>query len=220
MVVNERIGRLMEHFVALFTLALMLVLLLSACGGTRILTPAPTPGLPFTNDLQAALLTTTDLPPGWERLSSSTSNHLDALPCDTALPDLRLVAATTVFDNSDGERISETLASFHPGDAEAWLTALKAGPDCGAVDEGEQEGTPIVGRVTQPAFPSTGEESYALRVTTNGPSARYVTDLVYVRMGDFILEVGDTTVGRLDPDLTTSIVQQAILDFQGARLTP
>jgi hypothetical protein len=212
----------MEHLFALITLVLMLVLLLTACGGKRTLTPTPTPTLPYVEDLQAALLTTSDLPVGWIAQPGSTSNELSTLSCDRALnlPDVHLVTASESFETADGAHLSEAIAAFHPGEAEAWLTALKDGPQCGGVDQGEQDGTPVVGLVMQPAYPPMGEPSYSLRVTTRGPVATYFTDLLYVRIGDFMIQLGDTVVGRPNPAQMTRFAQQAILDFQGARLAP
>jgi hypothetical protein len=131
-----------------------------------------------------------------------------------------MLTASESFETAAGAHLSEAIAAFHPGDAEAWLTALTDGPQCGGVDQGEQNGTPIVGFVMQPAYPPMGEQSYSLRVTTRGRIATYFTDLLYVRIGDFIIQLGDTVMGRPDPAQTTRFAQQAILDFQGARLAP
>lgn len=207
----------MEHLFVVLALALTLVLLLTACSGKRTLTPVPTPTLPYIEDLQAALLTTSDLPSGWMAQPGSTSNELSTLPCGSELPDVRMVTASAAFETADGEHVSESLAAFHPGDAETWLTALRNGPACDVVNEGDYQGTPIVAHVTQPSTPALGDQSLALRLTSDSPVGTLNTDLVYVRIGDFILQIGDTTIGAPDPDMTTSIVQQAILDFQAAR---
>jgi hypothetical protein len=200
--------------------ALTLVMLLSACGGKRTPTSIPTPGLPYVEDLQAALLITADLPAGWIAQPGSTSKELSTLPCGQSLPDVRMVTATVTFETANGAHLSEGITAFHPGDAERWLTSLEDGPQCSAVDVGEQGGTPIAGRVMQPAFPAIGEQSYSLRLTIDGPTTTYFTDLLYVRIGNFIIQIADTTVGAADPDLTTTIVRKSILDFQAARLTP
>jgi len=210
----------MEHLFVVLALALTLVTLLIACGGKRTPTPVPTPGLPYVEDLQAALLTTADLPAGWVAQPGSTSNELSTLPCGDALPDLRMVTATATFQSSNHSRISESLAAFHPGDAAKWLTSARDSATCTEVNEGDYQGTPIVGHVTQPATPAFGDESFALRLTSGVPSSTYVSDIVCVRIGDFVLQIGDTTVGEAVPELTTTIVKQAILDFQAARLTP
>ncbi|HEX7102873.1 MAG TPA: hypothetical protein VF201_09545 [Nitrolancea sp.] len=118
----------MEHLFVVLALDLMLVMLLIACGSKRTLTPVPTPGFPHIEDLQAALLTTSDLPAGWTAQPVRSSNELSTLPCGAPLPD--------------------------------------------------------------------------------------------VRVGDFILQVGETMAGGVGSDLTTTVVQKAILDFQAARLTP
>jgi hypothetical protein len=131
-----------------------------------------------------------------------------------------MLTATATFQTANGAHLSESLAAYHPGDAETWLTALRNGPACAVVNEGEYQGTPIVARVTQPDAPALGDQSFALRLTSDGPSGTLMTDLVYVRIRDFILQISDSEVGAADPGLTTAIVQQAVLDFQAAKLIP
>jgi hypothetical protein len=210
----------MEHLFVVLALALTLLMVLTACGSKRTPTPVPTPGLPYVEDLQAALLTTSDLPAGWTAQPVRTSNELSTLPCGQTLPDVQMLTATATFQTANGAHLSESLAAYHPGDAEMWLTALQTGPACAMVNEGEYQGTPIVARVTQPDAPALGDQSFALRLISDGPSGTLMTDLVYVRIGDFILQIGDTTVGAADSDLTATIVQQAVLDIQAAKLTP
>jgi hypothetical protein len=77
-----------------------------------------------------------------------------------------------------------------------------------------------VAYITHPAAAALGDQSFAVRLTSDSPAGALITDLVYVRVGDFILQVGDTTIGDANPDLSGSIVQQALLDFQAAHLTP
>jgi hypothetical protein len=212
----------MEHLFVVLALVFMLVLVFNACGGTRTPTPVPTPTLPYGEDLQAALLTTSDLPSGWIAQPGSTSNELDTLSCGRTLtlPNVRMVTASESFVTADGGHLAEAIAAFHPGDAERWLTALEDGPQCGGVDVGEENGTPMVGLVMQPAFPQMGEQSYSLRLTIDGPTTSYFTDLLYVRIGDFIIQLGNTILGKPNPTQTTQFVQQAILDFNAARLAP
>lgn len=198
-------------------LAVAVLLMLTACGdGTP--TRMPTPTLPNAEDLQSALLTLSDLSAGWTSLPDSSSTQLSTLDCGAILPDVRQVAATARFETERGGHLSETIAAFHPGEAEQWLTALQAGTTCTSLNEGENQGTPIAAHVAPLSFPATGDQSFSLKLTTDFGAGRYETDVVCVRVGDFIIQLGTTTVEGADPNLTTSMVQKALDRLRAARL--
>ena len=199
-------------------LAVGILVVLSACSGKSTPAITPTPTLPYVKDLQSALLGLSDLPSGWVSLPGSSSNELSPPICDMMLPDVRMVAATAVFQTDSGAHLSETIAALHPGDAEQWLTALQDGPSCNQINEGENLGTPITAQVTLPAYPAMGDQSFSLRITSDFGGGRYVSDVIYVRAGDFIIQLGTVTIGSADTNFTTSLVQKAIDRLRAAQL--
>jgi hypothetical protein len=63
-----------------------------------------------------------------------------------------------------------------------------------------------------------GDQSFSIRATTDVASGTYLTDVIYVRVGDFIIQLGNVTVGNPDPTLTASLAQQAVDKLKAARL--
>jgi hypothetical protein len=108
--------------------------------------------------------------------------------------------------------------SVEHADAEPWLTALQAGTTCDQISEGDSQGTPITAQITRPAYPPMGDQSFSIRATTDVASGTYLTDVIYVRVGDLILQIGNVTIGAADPNLTASLVQKALDALQAARL--
>jgi hypothetical protein len=114
--------------------------------------------------------------------------------------------------------LSETIAALHRGDTEQWLDALQAGTNCNQISEGDSQGTPITAQITRPGYPPMGDQSFSIRATTDVASGTYLTDVIYVRVGDFIIQLGNVTVGNPDPTLTASLAQQAVDKLKAARL--
>lgn len=207
----------MGRSLVFFALPLALVMLFTACSGKQTPTSVPTPGFPYIEDLQGALLTTADLPAGWTAAQVTTSNELSTLSCGATAPDVQQVSVTAVFQADSGAHLTEAIAAFHSGQAEQWLNALQVGSTCTQISEAGSQGTPIASRVTRPAYPAMGDQTFSLRVTTAGPNATYATDVVYVRVGDFIIQIGNVTIGGPDLEGTESLVHQAIYKFRAAQ---
>ena len=114
--------------------------------------------------------------------------------------------------------LSETIAALHRGDTEQWLIALKECPICNQIGEGENQGTPKTAQITRPAYPPMGDQSFSIRATTDLGAGTYVTDVIYVRVGDLILQIGNVTIGAADPNFTASLAQKALDALQAAQL--
>jgi hypothetical protein len=214
LIINQKRERRMKRVLV----ALLILCAFTACSGRSTPSSTPTPSLPYAQDLRFALLKLSDLPPGWANQPSSSSSKLSPLDCGETPPDVQQVTATAEFQTDSGTPLSETIAAFHPGDAEQWLTALQAGTTCDQVSEGDIQGTPITAQITRPAYPPMGDQSFSIRATTDVASGTYVTDVIYVRVGDFIIQLGTVTVGKPDPTLTASLVQKALDALQAAKL--
>jgi hypothetical protein len=114
--------------------------------------------------------------------------------------------------------LSETIAALHRGDTEQWLDALQAGTNCNQISEGENQGTPKTAQITRPGYPPMGDQSFSIRATTDLGAGTFVTDVIYVRVGELIMQIGNVTVGKPDPTLTASLVQKALDALQAAQL--
>jgi hypothetical protein len=186
-------------------------------------TPAstPTPTIPTSSDLQRALLSTTDLPSGWSVLATADRNSLSTSPCAASILPPRHVEATVVFQQPDAQlELFETIAAFDSGTAKQWMDALQQFTDCQQTRNVSIQGTPSTVKSDFAPLPlaSIGDQTLALHVnsvttqpgTPSSDAESGDTDLVYVRVGDDVVQIWNYRVSNAGAISTTSIVEKAV----------
>lgn len=181
---------------------------------TPIVTSADTPvaGLESEAELKTKLLTLSDMPVGWTTAPSTPDDKSSPLCGHPGASGIDQVRATADYKKSDlGPFVSETLATFHKGDAARWLTEFRAKFTCTTDTISGNDGTPTTFQYAPLSFPKIGDDTYALRMTTDtGLLGSIVIDAVYVRVGDRVINILNTQFGSVDSELTQKLTQIAV----------
>jgi hypothetical protein len=189
--------------------------------------PPAASGPPTAAQLQARLLTLSDLPAGFvtdddtadaNGVMSSTDPHCRAmtdLMNSQGHPAGALATADASFTRSQfGPNIATGLAGFATPEAAQQLLAdvTEAMHTCTRLTETDKDGSTYDFSVTPLSFPTTGDASGAIRVVTDVDDVPAQVDLVLVRLGSTLLYVADTGFGSADtdPDLTRQVVTRAV----------
>jgi hypothetical protein len=156
--------------------------------------------------LKALALATSDLPFGWAVSPPASVNSVTA-PCSALTTDggtrLPAQAETDYQQSEDGPFVQEILASGPVQQVhDAWAAAQKATLACSAVTSGSD-----TTRLSTMAFPSYGDESYALQLAVSRSGVSYSGDVVVIRKGQVYVEVA---VFGVVGGLSASLVQQLV----------
>jgi hypothetical protein len=189
---------------------------LTACGGHSQARPAPSgapaPAPPVgltAAQAEAALLTVTDLPLGFQ--AQDGAPEATALGCagvdQVYLPAGASARAAASFGHSlSAAFVNETISSRPGGGAERALTAFaRAARECASF--AGPDGTKY--KVTGLELPAYGDGSAAVRVSSALTEGRPV-DLVAVRVGDTLVAIATAGAGREEAQLTRTVVDRAL----------
>ena len=138
-------------------------------------------------------------------------------PCERA-PELEAAAVSlvqeTFGDDDFGPFVRQMVASYQRGDAgRAMDRTRQQFLDCGEW-KGEFNGQSFTFRVAEADVPALGDQSFALRLSADGPIfIKAESLLVFVRRGEAALLVAYTAAGfggaRVDRDLTERLMRLA-----------
>jgi len=190
------------------------VLLLSGCGSSAPAAapraPGPTGDAAAQRGLARALLTSAEMPLGFERQDGSGAASaigcagIDRLYLATGTAARATVSFAHVISDAFVNETVSTAADA--GAASAGVEAFRrAATDCRTF-AGAQN---MSYRVTALAFPRLGDGSAALRVSGGVRESRPV-DLVAVRVGPTVVVIANANSGRVDTDLTRTVVARAV----------
>lgn len=159
--------------------------------------------------LDRALLTQAELPLGFGRQDGG--GDATAIGCAGIdrlyLPQDTTAHATVTFGHAlSAAFVNETIA-VQPGKAASNLDGLRRAPqDCRQFSGPGQLQYQVA---ALPGFPSYGDATGAVRVTSRLPEARPV-DVVAVRLGDTVVLVAHADGATVDSDLTRTVVARAV----------
>ena len=182
---------------------------------TPTATIAPTPtvakGLPTTDQLRVALLTLDDMPTGWTTMTGSDDNSTTDICGVPDSSNVQQVKVSADFQKSQlGPFLTDTIGAFKHGGAQTWMDAFKRRASCTQFTDTDSQGTPTTYQLAPLSFPKMGDDTFAFRLTTDAGIATIEADLVYIRWGDYIVQIGNASISSVDSDLTSSIAQKAL----------
>ena len=198
------------------------LVMLASCRAHTLPTSTPTPALPSELDLQSTLLTTSDLPSGWSVLATEDRNSFSTPQCDADGAPPRHVEATVIFQQPDDHlELFETIAAFNPGAAKQWLDAIQPNTNCKQTRNVIIQGTPttVISKTSPLSIAAMGDQMLSLRETTIQDANSGDADLVYVRVGDFIVLITNTRPDHAGAVPTASLVQKALDKLKSSRLS-
>lgn len=176
-------------------------------------TPSPTPGI-TSSQLDAVMLTTADLPSGWES-SNAVDLGLDreVSICDAPGPDTVVepsARSEAQFQQSDfGPFLAETLSAYdNEADAREIMDYLRSATSC---SEWDDESRDRVWEISPLSFPEKGDESFSIEMQTDlGFIGSVRFHAVFVRTGNVVSLIGHGTLGSVDMDETERFVDLAL----------
>jgi hypothetical protein len=163
-------------------------------------------------DLRGALLGLADLPAGWQPGEPSASHDSGLCGIPSAAVERMELASAAFVQPVSRATVTETLTRYEPGSGRRLFTMTRSSvTGCNEWRQPAANGTVTSWQVTVESFPSLGDDTLALRLTTETPSANVTADTVYVRRGDVILSLAHVSLGQDGPDraLTESLVRDA-----------
>jgi hypothetical protein len=201
-----------------------LALLLSACTGGA---PAPPASPPAGTDsapaggLQAALLTASDLPPGF-----AVTNDPAGTAATTGCPPLDADVEQGARDHAQvlfkagalGPYIRERLIQLGPGDAQHHVSAVQsAASRCATFSTHDDTVGTIEFAVSALTIDKLADATAAVRLTGHPAIADIdlYQDLVAVRRGGTLLLISQVGYASIDTDLTRSTARKAVEKLQG-----
>lgn len=162
--------------------------------------------------LQSTLLTLDDMPPGFSPMASDPSD--DSSLCDghdpgSEVPELLKTEAQFAQNPNTGPVIGSAAATYASEDEAArFMEALLAGAQAcpGPFPAPADDGTMI--SIAPLSFDAYGDETIALRFTFEGGLLPVTADVIYVRSGPALFQIGEiTTVGGADIEQLQALVE-------------
>ncbi|HET9017081.1 MAG TPA: hypothetical protein VFN57_15875 [Thermomicrobiaceae bacterium] len=183
-------------------------------------TPLPTPAGTPVPQLWSAELRYADVPSGWSRASVDSSNLMDSthFSCDGKWmgdPVYYTTSAGIQFLSPNGNEVlvHALWQSATVSDARKEMTFYRSAYACSTWDILLTNGADVVYHVTPLALPQYGDESVAVRMTSEvSGKAGLTQQIVYLRIGSVLSEV--TVIGSpqsnttLLASLATTVVQR------------
>ncbi|ACU70341.1 hypothetical protein Caci_1418 [Catenulispora acidiphila DSM 44928] len=169
--------------------------------------PAPV-GQQSVAQLTTLALATSDLPFGWAVSPPASVSSVTA-PCAALTTDgsmqLPAQAESDFQQSEDGPFVQEILASGAAQPVhDAWAAVQKEAIACSAVTSGID-----TTRLSTMAFPSYGDESYALQLAVSRSGVNYGGDVVVIRKGQVFVEVAVFGVDGVSASLVKQLVDTA-----------
>jgi hypothetical protein len=205
-----------------------LALVLTACAHGAEPQPAQTPavtpaGSAAAGDLQAALLTTADMPPGFV-VTQDTGDAQKSGGCPPLEADVESGARThaqVLFKADDlGPFIRERLLELSPEDAQKVVTNLRSAVDaCRHFTSHDDTVGSIEFSVSMLSVDPMGDATAAIRLTgrpTIVDLALY-QDIVAIRHGDVVILISHVSMSSIDVSLTRSTAEKALRKLQSRR---
>jgi hypothetical protein len=172
--------------------------------------PSARPGDFTIAQLQAALLTTADLAPGWTvgtseiNVTGPPASGCPALDRVNGWPASKVVVG---FIAGDGTQLIEGLSSMPEADARELMRTMRSViGECLTITIRDNLGDPQVLQLSEPRVAASGDETYALRMTAEG---LFSTDTVMTRRGGLLVTTGSISREPGSPLLAT-ISRQAL----------
>ena len=172
--------------------------------------------------LPAALLTTDDLPPGWQAQGtwSASASDYDWCPGEAATADQAVEQMATWFTGgSVSPLLYQEVLRFAPGGAEHLMAALRRSQLGCAWEETSADAAPMVftlGAVTPIAL---GDEAVVRRLVAHWETTVVEADIVIVRQQDHVTVVTHVALGQhtgtLDTRLTMDVAHRAAEKLDG-----
>ena len=164
-------------------------------------TATPTPRPIIKQDLEKALLTLEELPAGWSK--SPPDKEKDDKATFSFLckeyPKKAIVGVDADFQKSQlGPFLLSSISLYPPGEAIQQFEKLRATVDACPEVKKTEGGSTMTFKVAPMSFPKLGEQSFAIRVSSESILGFVDTDSVYFRIGDVIATLQYMTIG-MDP---------------------
>lgn len=202
-------------------IALGLVTLLAACGShapkntTHPPVSASTSATTQPPDLNAELLTSSDLPVGWSSVPSAESSASEPQCLDNVKGDLKATskAEATFVNGSSGLPALDELLNYLPGKGQTAMTVVsQALSGCGQIST-TSGGQTLTGTIGTLSYPAVADQSFAYQMnlsgTVSGVSVTLGIDLVVFRKGDTVAMILYGNLGTPDISALQPIVQDA-----------
>lgn len=176
-------------------------------------TPSPTPGI-SSSQLDAVVLTTDDLPSGWESSSAvDLGADREVSICNAPGPDTVVepsARSEVQFQESDfGPFLAQTVSAYRTAaEAREIMDHLRESITC---DEWDDQSRGRVWEISPLSFPEKGDDTFSIQMQT---SLGFIGDVrfhaVFVREGTIITLIGHGTLGSVDRDDTEAFVDLAL----------
>lgn len=164
--------------------------------------------------LREALLTVEDLPVGYSVWTDEDDDQNDDEPCEGRFENVSeatVEAEASFSKGSFGPFLAHALGAFdQEATAKKAMAVVRAGlNDCQTYETTDEDGTVTTVRLTPLSFPKFGDETFALRLTAEGPFSAS-GDIIFMRRGPAVaLVLHIALLAGADTDETVRIVENA-----------
>lgn len=166
------------------------------------------------SQLDAALLTIEDVPPGYTEYTDPNADD-DSSFCEGSDPteEFPEIAKAEVQFSQGGETgpfIFDSVVLFAPGDAENFMQAVTdALTACQTFTQTDSDGTVLDVTLSPISFPSLGDQTLATNLTIDDGTLSALGDFVFVRNGDTVTYIATLGVGENDSTVTEAMARRA-----------
>lgn len=174
---------------------------------TPTFTSTPTPKPLTQADLEKALISLDDLPAGWavrpgEDKGNEASKETFTFLCQE-YQRKAIDSASVDFQKSQlGPFLSHSVTVYPPGEAGSQLVKMHSAVDQCPTFKDTQNGTTFDWTVTPISFPQLGDQSFAIRLSSEFALGIIEVDSVYIQIGDTITSVQYMVMGLQSIDST------------------
>jgi hypothetical protein len=185
----------------------LLALLLSVVGLVSLLAPAPARA----TTPRDALLTTADLPPGWEVLNEAgpAPSSYAWCPGGATLPVTPIAGAVRSFaGGAPGPLVYHEVLRFAPGGAATAMAAVRAHPGACSWSDAEAELAPMTFELGAMEELAWGAGAVQRRLIARWEGMVAMADIVIVRAGDALALLTHLAVGPADTVVDSALTEQ------------
>lgn len=173
---------------------------------TPTTTPTPTPELLTQADLEKALLSLDDLPAGWAVRTEDEEDEADketyTFLCQEYQKKSIAIASVDFQNGQVGPFLVNSVVAYLPGEAESQFADMLSAVDQCATFTDTQDGTTTEWTVTPISFPKLGDQSFAIRASSEFILGFIEVDSVYIRIGDTVTSIQYMVLGLQSIDST------------------
>jgi hypothetical protein len=173
---------------------------------TPTITPTPTPKPLTQADLEKALISLDDLPAGWavrtEDEEDEANKETFTFLCQEYQKKSIAKASADFQKGQVGPFLMNSVVTYPPGEAESQFADMLSAVDQCATFTDTQDGTTTEWTVTPISFPKLGEQSFAIRASSEFVLGFIEVDSVYIRIGDTITSIQYMVLGLQSIDST------------------